>query len=264
MSRRPHPRVAGTVRGQVTLAAAAAAALLAVGAPAASAAEVCGTQAAAQPLIDHLNTAHLERSPLQQVRDVLSIDSYVLAHTVLIESMIAPLLPTAEGVLTPLEEHINSAHLERSPMQQIQDLVDADQYVLAHTVLVESMLAPVLEGCAAPAAPTMPPAHGGTPPPAAPPPAQPSPPPAPPASTQTVEIHNYAYSPKDLAVGAGTSVTWNNHDADAHTVTQSGGSSLKSRSFGKDQTFSHTFTAPGRYAYVCSLHPQMKGTVTVQ
>jgi len=102
MSRRPHPRVSETFRGRVTIAAAAAAALLGVGAPVASAAEVCGAQAAAQPLVDHVNTAHLERSPLQQVKDVLLIDSYVLAHTVLIESMIAPLLPTANGVLTPL------------------------------------------------------------------------------------------------------------------------------------------------------------------
>jgi len=147
-------------------------------------------------------------------------------------------------------------------VQQAQDLIDADEYVLAHTVLVESMLAPVLEGCGAPPAPTMPPAHGGTQPPAAPP--QPAPTPAPAVSTKTVEIHNYAYSPKDITVGTGTSVTWNNHDGDNHTVTQSGGSSLKSKSFGKDQAFSYTFTAPGRYAYVCSLHPQMKGTVTVQ
>lgn len=146
----------------------AGAALLGVGAPAASAAEVCGMQAATQPLIDHVKTAHLERSPLQ---------------------------------------HVKTAHVERSPLQQVQDLIDADEYVLAHTVLVESMPAPVLEGCGAPPAPTMPPAHGGTPPPAVPPPPQSAPTPAPPAPTQTVEIHNYAYSPKDITVGAGTSVT---------------------------------------------------------
>jgi hypothetical protein len=172
MSRRPHPRVSRTVRGRAPVAGAVAttaAALLGFGAPAASAAETCGRQAVMQLAIDHINTAHLERSPFQQVRDLFSIDSYVLAHTVLIESMIAPVLPTAEGIITPLEDHIKSAHLERSPVQQVQDLMKTDDYVLAHTVLVESMLSPALDGCGAPAAPPMPPMPGhGSPAPAEP------------------------------------------------------------------------------------------------
>ncbi|MDX6708530.1 MAG: hypothetical protein QOI48_4376 [Solirubrobacteraceae bacterium] len=267
MSRRPHP-VSRTVRGRAPVAGAVAttaAALLAFGAPAASAAETCAMQAVMQPAIDHINTAHLERSPFQQVRDLFSIDSYVLAHTVLVESMVAPVLPTAEGIITPLEDHIKSAHLERSPVQQVQDLMKTDDYVLAHTVLVESMLSPALDGCGAPAAPPMPsmPAHG-SPAPAEPPPPAPAQPPAPPASTQAVEIHNYAFSPASLTVAPGTSVTWKNHDDADHNVTQSRGSALKSKSFGKDATFSYTFSQPGTYAYACSLHPQMKGAVTVQ
>ena len=270
MSRRPHPRVSRTVRGCVPAAGAVAttaAALLAFGAPAASAADACGTQAVSQPAIDHIDTAHLERSPLQQIRDVFSIDSYVLAHSVLVESIIAPVLPTTQGVLTPAEEHIKTAHLERSPAQQIQDIMKTDDYVLAHTVLVESMLSPVLDGCGAPAAPPMAPGHGAPAPPAQPPapaPEQPPMAPMPPAATQTVESHNYAFSPQSLTVAPGTSVTWKNHDADQHTVTQSGGSAVKSKSLGKDATFSYAFTQPGTYAYVCSLHPQMKGAVTVQ
>jgi plastocyanin len=234
----------------VAAAATATAALLAGGASPAAAAD-CGTGAIAQPFIDHMNTAHLERSPLQQVKDLLHADSYVLAHTVLIESMLGPIAPTAGAVLEPFEQHMYAAHLERSPLQQAKDLIAADDYVLAHTVLVGSMIKPMLRGCADPGAPApVPmPAHGSAP---APPP---------PPAAAAVAIHTSAYAPKSIAVPAGTTVTWTNHDDDDHNVT---GSGMKSASFGKDATYSHAFTDAGMYAYVCSLHPQMKGTVTVQ
>ncbi|MEA2243458.1 MAG: hypothetical protein QOD24_3014, partial [Solirubrobacteraceae bacterium] len=77
----------------------------------------------------------------------------------------------------------------------------------------------------------------------------------------SVEIHDYAFAPKTLTVPVGTTVTWKNHDGDAHTVT---GAGLKSKSFGMDATYSYTFTKAGTFAYVCSLHPQMKGTVVVR
>ena len=32
----------------------------------------------------------------------------------------------------------------------------------------------------------------------------------------------------------------------------------------KGQAYSHTFTAPGTYDYVCGLHPNMKGQVEVK
>jgi len=246
----------------VAIAATTAMATLAAGTSPAAAAE-CGADAIAQPAIDHVNSAHLERSPLQQVTDLLHVDSYVLAHTVLAESLLAPVLPTVNAVLDPLVQHVETAHLERSPLQQARDLVDVDDYVLAHTVLVESLLKPVLEGCAdssqpAPAPAPMP-AHGGMP---APQPAPAVPAPAlPPVAPAAVGIHDYAYAPKALTVPLGATVTWTNHDTDTHTVT---GSGLKSKSFGKDGSYSYAFTKSGTFSYACSLHPQMKGTVVVQ
>jgi plastocyanin len=255
-----------TVRRRGTAVAIAAAgamgALLTAGSSLA-AADSCGAQAVAQPLIDHVNSAHLERSPLQQARDIADADTYVLAHTVLVESVLAPVLPTANAVLDPLVQHVYSAHLERSPLQQARDLADVDTYVLAHTVLVESMIKPVVEGCADSAgqsapAPAAMPAHGGMP---APEPALAPAPAASPAAPASVQIHDYAFAPKTLTVPVGTTVTWKNHDGDAHTVT---GAGLKSKSFGMDATYSYTFTKAGTFAYVCSLHPQMKGTVVVR
>jgi plastocyanin len=238
-------------------------ALLAGGASPAAAAD-CGVEAVVQPVLDHVNSAHLERSPMQQAQDLLNVDGYVLAHTVLVESMLAPVVPTVTAVVEPLEQHIYAAHLERSPMQQVQDLVAVDDYVLAHTVLVESMIQPVLSGCSTAGAPSPAPApaHGDMPAPA-PPPAAPTPAPAAPAApaATTVEIHDYAFEPKAVTVPAGTTVTWTNHDDNDHNVT---GAGVKSKSFGMNGTYSYTFATAGTYDYVCSLHPQMKGTVTVQ
>src|ERR1044072_3675365 len=62
-----------------------------------AAAADCGADAMARPLIDHVNSAHLETSPGPQVRDLMNVDAYVLAHTVLAESVLAPLLPTVAG-----------------------------------------------------------------------------------------------------------------------------------------------------------------------
>ena len=251
--RRVHVR-----RIAVTTAATATTAMALFGggvAPAAAAG--CGAQAAAQPFIDHMNSAHLERSPIQQAKDLFAVDAYVLAHTVLAETMLGPLLPALSGAVDPFVQHLYSAHLERSPVQQAKDLADADDYVLAHTVLVESMLQPMLSGCAD-SAPAPTPMHGA---PSAEPaaPAAPAAPVAPAATA--IGIHNYTYDPKAPTVAAGSTVTWTNHDDDAHTVT---GSGMKSKSFGSGETFSYTFATAGTFAYACALHPQMKGSVTVQ
>ena len=248
-------------RRAVAIASATAmATLLAVG-PSSAAADDCGADAMARPLIDHVNSAHLERSPLQQVNDLLQVDSYVLAHTVLVESVLAPGVPTANAVLDPLVQHVETAHLERSPLQQARDLADVDDYVLAHTVLAESVLKPVLEGCGDSGQPAPAPApasgHGGMP---APQPA-PAPAPAPAVAPATVEIRDYMFMPKTLTVPVGTTVNWTNLDGDTHTVS---GAGLKSKSLGVHGSYSYTFTKGGTFSYSCSLHPQMKGTVVVQ
>ena len=245
---RPRRRLAAAAA-----AAGAVVALLGAGASTAVAAD-CGTQAAAQPFIDHLDSAHLERSPMQQVQDLMHTDSYVLAHTVLVESMLAPLVPAVTGALEPFEQHVDAAHLERSPMQQVQDLMHTDDYVLAHTVLVESMLKPLLGSCsdATGGASEPMPAHGAMPPASAPPPAAPA--------AAAIGIHDYAYDPAAVSIPVGTTVTWTNHDADSHTIT---GSGLRSKSLGAGGTYSVSFTQAGTFAYACALHPQMKGTITV-
>jgi len=239
-----------TALSRAAAAAAAATALFAAGASPAAAAD-CGAEAMAQPFIDHIDAAHLERSPRQQVGDLLHLDSYVLAHTTLVDAMLAPLPPTVTGTLEPFEQHLYAAHLERSPMQQVHDLLDVNDYVLAHTVLVESMLRPLLSGCGDDGTTTPAPMmHAAMP--AAPAPAA--------AATRSIAISNYAYDPPSITVPAGTTVTWTNSDSEAHTIT---GSGLQSKSLSTGGTYAHTFMTAGTFAYYCALHPQMKGTVTV-
>ncbi|WP_328609340.1 cupredoxin family copper-binding protein [Amycolatopsis sp. NBC_00345] len=53
-----------------------------------------------------------------------------------------------KAVLQPIIDHIKAAHLETSPGQQVQDILDLDQYIKTHAVWLETVLAPVLDGSA--------------------------------------------------------------------------------------------------------------------
>ncbi|WP_461123628.1 cupredoxin domain-containing protein [Saccharothrix stipae] len=105
----------------------------------------CVPKEALEPFIAHLKAAHLERSPLQQVTDALAFDQYVKSHTVLLGQMLDPALNSSlsADVLAPLLAHVKAAHLETSPLQQVDDALAFDQYIKSHTVMLEQMLDPV-------------------------------------------------------------------------------------------------------------------------
>ncbi|MEV6763970.1 cupredoxin family copper-binding protein [Streptomyces sp. NPDC051105] len=85
-----------------------------------------------------------------------------------------------------------------------------------------------------------------------------------PVSGTAVAIKNFAFAPATLKVPVGTTVTWTNQDTDAHTVTSAGsGGPLQSAALATHGTYSHTFTKPGTYAYLCTIHPFMTATVEV-
>jgi plastocyanin len=77
-----------------------------------------------------------------------------------------------------------------------------------------------------------------------------------------VRIANFAFGPADLNVRAGSTVTWINGDAVAHSVVASD-TSFFSGDISTGKTFDHTFDTAGAFTYVCGIHPKMKGTVTV-
>ena len=77
-----------------------------------------------------------------------------------------------------------------------------------------------------------------------------------------VVMESFAFSPAELTVPVGTTVTWENRHAARHDVVADDGT-FASPLFGPGETYSYTFTEPGTYPYICSIHPSMRGTVTV-
>lgn len=80
--------------------------------------------------------------------------------------------------------------------------------------------------------------------------------------TNEVFIQGMAFTPSNLTVAAGTTVTWTNKDAISHTVT-SNTNLFNSGNMGSGSTFSFTFATAGTYPYFCSIHPTMTAQVTV-
>jgi amicyanin len=78
-----------------------------------------------------------------------------------------------------------------------------------------------------------------------------------------VGIDNFTFNPQTLTVKAGATVTWTNKDDIPHTVAAVN-KEFKSKALDTDDGYSFTFTTPGTYAYFCSLHPHMTGTIVVE
>ncbi|MGW4355918.1 cupredoxin domain-containing protein [Nocardia sp. NPDC004582] len=88
--------------------------------------------------------------------------------------------------------------------------------------------------------------------------------PAAPAAV-TVNVADMKFSPADITIKAGDTVTWKFDDKAPHAVQGIGDVALGINSpIIRKGEWSHTFTTPGTYRYLCPLHPDMKGTVTVQ
>jgi amicyanin len=85
---------------------------------------------------------------------------------------------------------------------------------------------------------------------------------APPVAGTAVNITNFAFTPANLTVKVGDTVTWTNHDEEPHTVVANDGS-FHSPGLDANGTYSFTFTSPGSFDYICSIHPFMRGTVVV-
>jgi len=82
------------------------------------------------------------------------------------------------------------------------------------------------------------------------------------ASDTTVTIADFSFTPASITIHVGDTVTWTNHGPSAHTATANNGS-FNTGVLQKGQSASHTFTTAGTFAYICSIHPFMHGTVVV-
>jgi len=96
----------------------------------------------------------------------------------------------------------------------------------------------------------------------------------------TVEMQTHLFSPREVTIRAGESVTWKNASNEVHTVTADplkgsnpdsvvlppGAKAFHSGEIRPGKSWRQTFTATGTYRYVCTLHERdgMTGTVVVR
>ncbi len=81
-------------------------------------------------------------------------------------------------------------------------------------------------------------------------------------TTVTVETVDFAFEPAELEVAVGTTVTWTNVGGQPHTATAEDGS-FDTGVLSTGKSASHTFTEPGTYPYVCTLHENTMQAVLV-
>ena len=80
---------------------------------------------------------------------------------------------------------------------------------------------------------------------------------------KTVTVKNFKFTPAKVTITKGSTVTWKfKKDPAPHNVKGSGG--IKSKSKITTGTYKHKFSKKGKFSYKCTIHPNMKGTVTVK
>jgi plastocyanin len=82
------------------------------------------------------------------------------------------------------------------------------------------------------------------------------------AEETTIAIDNFAFTPAERTVKAGTTVRFVNHDDIPHNVVLADGK-VRSKALDTDDSFAYVFDKPGDFVYFCGLHPQMKGEIKV-
>ena len=82
------------------------------------------------------------------------------------------------------------------------------------------------------------------------------------AAPTAVSILDRSFSPASVSIVAGGTVAWTNSSDREHTVTFSE-ALPSSEVLAPGGSFTQTFDSPGTFGYLCAIHPEMTGTVTV-
>jgi plastocyanin len=81
------------------------------------------------------------------------------------------------------------------------------------------------------------------------------------AAATPVAIEGFTFTPDRLTVPVGSRVVFHQRDDSVHTVDFEDG--IGSGDLANGETFEHTFSEAGTYAYACFFHPSMTGAITV-
>jgi plastocyanin len=76
------------------------------------------------------------------------------------------------------------------------------------------------------------------------------------SGTIAVQALDNRFVDQDITITAGSTVTWTNDGTNLHDVVSAEGTAfgVKPNDFKPKMSYSTSFTAPGTYAYYCSLH----------
>jgi plastocyanin len=80
-------------------------------------------------------------------------------------------------------------------------------------------------------------------------------------SGTAAEIKDFTF-PTGLSIAAGSAISWTNGDSANHTVTFDDGSCDTPVNSGATVTV--TYSTPGTYAFHCTIHPNMTGSLEVK
>ncbi len=78
-----------------------------------------------------------------------------------------------------------------------------------------------------------------------------------------VDISNFAFSPAEVKIKAGTTILWTNNDGADHQVHDDS-NAFKSDILGKGGAVEVNYSAPGTFTYHCHVHSNMKGKIIVE
>lgn len=82
------------------------------------------------------------------------------------------------------------------------------------------------------------------------------------ATAHTVVIKDFAFTPADIEIKSGDSITWVNEDNARHSATDLNGA-FDTGLLGKGQKATITFRGSGKFEYRCTPHGNMRGTITI-
>ena len=89
---------------------------------------------------------------------------------------------------------------------------------------------------------------------------------------EVIIINRFDYQPEEITIAKGTTVYWINVDLEGHNITSDAGQNIEknlmvqidlSEDVNTLGISSHKFNEKGEFYYYCTLHPYMKGTISV-
>ena len=83
------------------------------------------------------------------------------------------------------------------------------------------------------------------------------------AADTGVTISDFQFAPASVTIDVGDTVTWTNDGPTPHSATADDGS-FDTGIFDAGQSRSQTFDEAGTFAYFCTPHPNMRGTIEVR